>query len=667
MTSDASSPRPRKRQRTSQELKLVKDHARVNGSVEPPLPYVRRSSISPVRPTPSDRIPIADATTTIVSRRYRNGSGEPIYTVRIEWAGQDGDTEPEEREVELDDIDDYVSPAELERFELAYFNPDEVMPGIVIGAAGLERTQTWKTPSSTGEDEERPRSATSNTKKAPRAFVDTLPAGKRRGRPPKKTAAIMGVGPANGAFDGVSESNGSDREASHDLDNVEDEVDPANVRGAATTATPGSVRGVGGYILIPSRAGSAASSQRKAGPVATAQPHPIKKPSLTPISSASVSQEPEDLLSGFNPRRIKEGRTKEDHTNSQYSTTSASPNIAPRKRGRPPKSAAAHKSIGSLLAYVESDEWVRDSNASKSPCPEEPLREPETNTAAEKVNENGEEPPAQQSEQQTTVLPHPLPQPQPQPASNLPETPTRRPVEIIEISSSSDSSDDEDDVRFGPTEEQRRDPRYAEIIRSAEAIRLAEARHRETRENVEMIRRNIGVNSQGQLSAARPPNAPRPLNASRPSNAACPSNAPRPLDAPRPRTPPRHKTPTPGPANPSPAHRIVAHKMAPLLTEGATKETAICLDDDDEYDEEKEYHFSKVIDLKVVDGKMHYLVQWHEDPCPPEEYSWYAEEDLGPHAYNLVEGLIAEKLRRPSSPATMERDKERLLSYRPTR
>ncbi|KAK8151586.1 hypothetical protein BC567DRAFT_253332, partial [Phyllosticta citribraziliensis] len=495
------------------------------------------------------------------------------------------------------------------------------MPGIVIGAAGLERTQTWKTPSSTGEDEERPRSATSNTKKAPRAFVDTLPAGKRRGRPPKKTAAIMGVGPANGAFDGVSESNGSDREASHDLDNVEDEVDPANVRGAATTATPGSVRGVGGYILIPSRAGSAASSQRKAGPVATAQPHPIKKPSLTPISSASVSQEPEDLLSGFNPRRIKEGRTKEDHTNSQYSTTSASPNIAPRKRGRPPKSAAAHKSIGSLLAYVESDEWVRDSNASKSPCPEEPLREPETNTAAEKVNENGEEPPAQQSEQQTTVLPHPLPQPQPQPASNLPETPTRRPVEIIEISSSSDSSDDEDDVRFGPTEEQRRDPRYAEIIRSAEAIRLAEARHRETRENVEMIRRNIGVNSQGQLSAARPPNAPRPLNASRPSNAACPSNAPRPLDAPRPRTPPRHKTPTPGPANPSPAHRIVAHKMAPLLTEGATKETAICLDDDDEYDEEKEYHFSKVIDLKVVDGKMHYLVQWHEDPCPPEEYS----------------------------------------------
>ncbi|KAK8159085.1 hypothetical protein BKA80DRAFT_256275 [Phyllosticta citrichinensis] len=651
MTSDAPSPRPRKRQRSSQELKLVEDHARVNGGVEPPLPYVRRSSISPVRPTLSDRVPIADATTTIVSRRYRNGSGEPIYTVRIERADQDGDTEPEEREVVLDDIEDYVSPAELERFELTWFDPDEVMPGYVVGAAGVERTQMWETPSSTGEDDERPRSAASNIKKKKpsRAFVDKLPSAKRRGRPPKKTAAIMGVGPANGAVDGVSESNGSDRGAPYDFDNREDEVDPANVRGTATTATPGSVRGVGGYVLIPSRASSAASSQRKAGPVATA-----KKPSLTPVSSASVSQEPEDLLPGFNPRR-----TKEDHTNSQYSTTSASPNITPRKRGRPPKSAAAHKSIGSLLAYVESDEWVRDSNASKSPCPEEPLREPETNTAAEKVTGNGEEPSAQQSERQTTALPHPPPQPQP--ASNLPETPTRRPVEIIEISSSSDSSDDERDVCFGPTEEQRRDPRYADIIRSAEAIRLAEARHRETRENIETIGQNLEVNRQGQSGAARPSNAPRTLNAPRPSNAS------RHSDAPRPRTPPRQKSPTPGPANPSPAQQIVARTMVPSLPPGATKETAICLDDDDEFDEEKEYHFSKVVDLKVVDGKVHYLVQWDEDPCPPPDYSWYAEEDLGPHAFNMVETLISEKLRRPSSPATMERDKERLLRHRPTR
>ncbi|KAK7619158.1 hypothetical protein IWX50DRAFT_232609 [Phyllosticta citricarpa] len=588
MTSDASSPRPRKRQRTSEEVKLFKDRVRVNGASEPPTPYVRRSSVSPVRPTPSDRTPIADAKTTIVSRRYRDKCGEPIYTVRIEYADEDEDNAVEEREVVMDDIEDYVSKAELERFELTWFDPDEVMPGIVIGAAGFERTQTWETPSSTGEEDGRRRSASTKVKKAStKASVDTLPPKKRRGRPAKKTAAIMGVGPAKNALDGT---HGSEDEAYEFDADIEDEVNPANVRGAGTGTQ------IGGYVLIPSTSASVASSQRKAA--AADQSHPK---SLTPISSASASEDPEDFVSGFNPRR------RQSRTAPPNSTTQS------RGPGRPPKSAAksvaAHSSIGSLLAYVESEEFMRDSNANER-----------AKSAPASMPAN----PVEKGDEQAG----PIARPQPAP---LPETPPRRPVEIIEISSGSSEIDSEDSP--APTAGQRQDQAYE----------AAKAR---------IVALNMAIDAARQDPSHVPPRPHTPAPQRSPSPVLPePSHARDLPNSPPPRTPTLQRSPTPIVAGPSTIREARTLTLVPSLPAGATADTAICLDDDSDdgsdfpFDSNRKYQFSKVIDLKILDGKKYYLIQWNDDPCPPPDWSWYTEEDLGPHAYRMVENLIEEKLR----------------------
>lgn len=262
------------------------------------LYYLRNRDIPPITPTPPSDCPLGcQRRTKIVSRQYDITSGQPVYRVRVEryvpgekksreagdangdgWRGKmgrdggvdghgingdrdAGDDEAEEYSVGLADILDWVSPAELERFELEWeddmvFITDEdgavllvsrevqrAMMGLPAAAAdgspdaagavvvsthavGLEKMKKIK-------------------KKPTREFVDTLPPVRRRGRPPKKmlkTAQVMGV---VGGED--PEEVEPEIEPEAELETVEtgsetaeygEWVNPANVRG--TAAVPGS-------------------------------------------------------------------------------------------------------------------------------------------------------------------------------------------------------------------------------------------------------------------------------------------------------------------------------------------------------------------------------------------------------------------------------------------
>lgn len=285
-----------------------------------PLYYLPNRDIPPIAPTPPSDCPLGRRRrTVIVSRQYDITSGQPVYRVRVErcvpgdkesreaegtngdgrrgrmgWdggvdgdgtnggnaeAGRDGaDDGAEEHSVGLADILDWVSPAELERFELEWeddmvFITDEdgavllvsreVQRAMIGWPAGNGTEQTLPAPippheaaAADGSPDAAgvavvsthavgPGKIKKMKKKPTKEFVDALPPVRRRGRPPKKmlkTAEVMGV------------VGGEDRdevepeiEPEAELETVETGsetaeygawVNPANVRG--TAAVPGS-------------------------------------------------------------------------------------------------------------------------------------------------------------------------------------------------------------------------------------------------------------------------------------------------------------------------------------------------------------------------------------------------------------------------------------------
>jgi len=63
---------------------------------------------------------------------------------------------------------------------------------------------------------------------------------------------------------------------------------------------------------------------------------------------------------------------------------------------------------------------------------------------------------------------------------------------------------------------------------------------------------------------------------------------------------------------------------------------------DDDLLEEEEYEVEKVVDKKVVGGKVHYLLKWKN--YPDSENTWEAEEGLQcPELIEEFENLLKEK------------------------
>ncbi|KAK0638388.1 hypothetical protein DIS24_g9876 [Lasiodiplodia hormozganensis] len=236
-----------------------------------PLYYLPNRDIPPITPTPPSDCPLGRRRRTeIVSRQYDIASGQPVYRVRVErcvpgekssreaadtngdgrkdrmgWdggvdgrgtnrdnaeEGRDGaDDDAEEHSVGLADILDWVSPAELERFELEWedgmvFITDEDGAVLLVSREVQRAMMGWPAaggteqipavpiaPHEAAAADGSPDAAEAavvlthvlghgkikKTKKKPtKEFVDALPPVRRRGRPPKKmlkTADVMGV------------------------------------------------------------------------------------------------------------------------------------------------------------------------------------------------------------------------------------------------------------------------------------------------------------------------------------------------------------------------------------------------------------------------------------------------------------------------------------------
>ncbi|KAF4544287.1 Chromo domain-containing protein [Lasiodiplodia theobromae] len=279
MSSDASRPAKRRNGVTTATAATT-PAAAANGDQKPdeaerhwPLYYLPNRDIPPITPTPPSDCPLGRRRRTeIVSRQYDIASGQPVYRVRVRrcvpgeersreagdtngdggkrrmgWDGgvdghgtngdnaeggrdvADDDDDAEEYSVGLADILDWVSPAELERFELEWeddmvFITDEDGAVLLVSREVQRAMMGWPT---TGGTEQTPAvpiapheaavadgppdaaeaAAVSThtvgpgkikkTKKKPtKEFVDGLPPVRRRGRPPKKmlkTAEVMGV------------------------------------------------------------------------------------------------------------------------------------------------------------------------------------------------------------------------------------------------------------------------------------------------------------------------------------------------------------------------------------------------------------------------------------------------------------------------------------------
>ncbi|KAK8179815.1 uncharacterized protein BKA78DRAFT_300702 [Phyllosticta capitalensis] len=731
MANNAFPTRPLKKPRLHKESQTTLNYASINDAVEPPLPYVPSHDVRPIKPTLADRCPIDGMKTTIVSRRYRNKCGDPIFTVRLERLHpKDDDDLPavKEKEIGFEDIEDYVSKAELERFETTWYDPDEVMPGIVIGAPGFEKTQTWEGPSTTTStsDEGSGRSS-KRTKKVPtREFVDMLPPIRRPGRPPKKTAAVMGVGPAPAVN---SHDGHQSEEEAYDFDaDIEDEVDPANVRGT------------GGFVLIPSSRSASASSQVKAG---ASVGDPVRKLPVVSEhsssasedgSSASEDEEPDELLMGFNPHRTKD----QDHR----APTSAS---SVNRRGRGPRPSRAGKSTeprsGSLLAYVESNHIATNPAIRKSPT-HKPTSPTHANILAEKAAQEGE---GEGEEEEDAVLPDAMPVtyesierdedptnndplPAPAPAAEAEgQAPPKRPVEIIEISSDSESElspsstpNQKQLADLSPARRQRmaeleREGEQLQIERAAMEARRAEimrAREEEHRRNFQAEeeqknilraqeeREQIRLAEEYERRAAQqhlpaPGSSPPTFTATiRPSPKAVrsPTTIRRRGSSGAARSPTLRRRGSSGAArSPTAIRRSFLHSARPHMqhAQGTSADNAICLDDDeddtqgnnigdgaggnpqdgtvpDEYyddstndddnssitDSVRGFSYSSVIDHKKEDGVFVYLVKWDEKPHPPEDESWFPEDEMGHGAKQIIDNYLRE-LRKPSSPNTL--------------
>lgn len=223
--------------------------------VDLPPTYVPRRDIPPIAPTPSHTCPLGPAArAALLSRRYDLASGQPLYRVRVEHlrarsasapAPTPGSREDDNREVErteevgvwLADVLAYVSPAELERFELAY--EEDVVVVVVDGEgavllASKEARQQMMAGWRGGEERPRWPAQGARGKKAPeRAFVDLLPPDRRRGRPKKvRTAEVMGVvdGDEDAGGEGLAQTATDTGSETHEYG---DWVDPASVRGTA--------------------------------------------------------------------------------------------------------------------------------------------------------------------------------------------------------------------------------------------------------------------------------------------------------------------------------------------------------------------------------------------------------------------------------------------------
>ncbi|GME52206.1 putative chromo domain shadow protein [Neofusicoccum parvum] len=238
--------------------------------------YVPSRAIAPIAPTPPSQCPLPRARATLVSRQYDLASGQPLYRVRIEPRRstpprhgpasasdpprspslraasdeprrEEGESQDNgaarELDVWLDDVLEYVSAAELERFELGY-EDDVVVMVDEDGAVLLVRKEARRAMAGLPPvGAEAPRAGgvpgKVRRKKAPtREFVDALPVVKRgRGRP-RKTAAVMGV---------VAESDGEAESVGVNTAEGEAEETAAEVG----TATDTEIEGIDYGLLAP--------------------------------------------------------------------------------------------------------------------------------------------------------------------------------------------------------------------------------------------------------------------------------------------------------------------------------------------------------------------------------------------------------------------------------
>lgn len=241
-------------------------------------PYVPSRAIPPIAPTPPSQCPLPRARATLVSRQYDLASGQPLYRVRVEPRRptpprhgpasprspsprdeprrEEGESQDNgaarELDVWLDDVLEYVSAAELERFELGYEDDVVVVVdedgAVLLVSKEARRAMAGLPP--VGAEVPRAGEVPGKVRrrKAPtREFVDALPVVKRgRGRP-RKTAAVMGVVAES---DGKAESVGADtaegEETAAEVGTATDTkvegidygawVDPARVRGTGSIA-----------------------------------------------------------------------------------------------------------------------------------------------------------------------------------------------------------------------------------------------------------------------------------------------------------------------------------------------------------------------------------------------------------------------------------------------
>ncbi|KAL1637655.1 hypothetical protein SLS58_009185 [Diplodia intermedia] len=274
-----------------------------------PLAYVPNRAIPPIAPTPpsaSPLLPHGRRRGTIVSRRYDPATMQPLYRVRIDPVnalpapgnGDDDDDDDDRGRVQpppaaegtdgqaqrdgMDAVDDpdgcaeehtapladilaWVSPAELERFELEWEDDvvvmiDEEGAVLLVSKEAQRAMMGWgqQPPSAAasgpaaavavvpaaadalaGEAEAGAGAAVppvklkrGRKKKPTKEFVDMLPARRRRGRPPKvmKMEDVMGV--VGGDGENAQDSEEAVETASETAEYGE-WVNPAHVRGTA--------------------------------------------------------------------------------------------------------------------------------------------------------------------------------------------------------------------------------------------------------------------------------------------------------------------------------------------------------------------------------------------------------------------------------------------------